>query len=450
MNRKHTIIKGAFVLTVTGFITRIIGFFYRIFLSQTFGEESVGIYQLVFPIFALAFSLSAAGLQTAISRSVASQAAAGYPAKTRTTLYLGSACSLTASCFLMLLIQQKAYVIAVFLLNEPRCEEMLVILSYALPFASLHSCICGYYLGLKQTRVPAISQILEQIARVFSVFIIYYIFSANDLTATIRLAVVGLFAGEFAASSYCVVMLSRQLPSRKAFKIPDTGHLTDLKKLLTLSAPLTGSRVLLNILQSVEAVSIPLKLQTFGLDTSQSLSVYGVLTGMALPCILFPSAITNSIASMMLPTIAEMQTASNRHNILLLVKKVGGGCFALGMACCTFLLITGPFIGTFLFHSTLAGDFIITLAWICPFLYTNGNLISIINGLGMTMQSFIFNAFGLLIRIASIFLLIPLWGIRGYLLGLLVSQLAIFLVSCIFLYMHLISEKRTLPKIFLQ
>ncbi len=57
MSRKHTIIKGTFILTMTGFATRFMGFFYRIFLSHTFGEEGVGLYQLVFPIYALCFSL---------------------------------------------------------------------------------------------------------------------------------------------------------------------------------------------------------------------------------------------------------------------------------------------------------------------------------------------------------------------------------------------------------
>ena len=55
MDQKHAIIKGAFILTLTGFATRFIGFFYRIFLSQSFGEESVGLYQLIFPVYALCF-----------------------------------------------------------------------------------------------------------------------------------------------------------------------------------------------------------------------------------------------------------------------------------------------------------------------------------------------------------------------------------------------------------
>ena len=79
----------------------------------------------------------------------------------------------------------------------------------------------------------------------------------------------------------------------------------------------------------------------------------------------------------------------------------------------------------------MAGNFIITLAWICPFLYTNSNLISIINGLGKTSQSLLFNTVSLTVRILSVFLCIPFFGINGYLWGLLASQLILFLL-CIY------------------
>ena len=39
MSVKRTILKGTLILTITGFATRFMGFFYRIFLSHTFGEE---------------------------------------------------------------------------------------------------------------------------------------------------------------------------------------------------------------------------------------------------------------------------------------------------------------------------------------------------------------------------------------------------------------------------
>ena len=71
---RHPLIMGTAILTITGLITRIIGFFYRIYLSRLFGEEGMGIYQLLSPVLALSFSLTAAGFQTAISKFVAAQA----------------------------------------------------------------------------------------------------------------------------------------------------------------------------------------------------------------------------------------------------------------------------------------------------------------------------------------------------------------------------------------
>ena len=76
----------------------------------------------------------------------------------------------------------------------------------------------------------------------------------------------------------------------------------------------------------------------------------------------------------------------------------------------------------FLFHSPSAGDFIVTLAWMCPFLYTNNTLLSILNGIGKTNLSFFINAISLVIRIAGVLLFIPKIGIYGYLWGLLISQ----------------------------
>ena len=143
---------------------------------------------------------------------------------------------------------------------------------------------------------------------------------------------------------------------------------------------------------------------------------------------------------MLLPTVAEIQTLDNRQKMREIVQKVSVSCFALGALCCAFLLLFGKPAGNLLFHSELAGKFIITLAWICPFLYTNSNFISIINGLGYTSVSLLFNSLGLCIRIGSVFCLIPLFGIQGYLWGLLGSQLFTFF-CCIAFLIHYLSKK---------
>ena len=70
--KKNPIILGTIFLSFSGLICRGIGFFYRLFISQAFGEEAMGIFQLTAPVLMLAFSLTCAGIQTAISRYTAS------------------------------------------------------------------------------------------------------------------------------------------------------------------------------------------------------------------------------------------------------------------------------------------------------------------------------------------------------------------------------------------
>ncbi len=77
MSHRSKLLKGTLILTATGLATRVMGFFYRIFMSHAFGEEGVGIYQLVFPIYALGFSLTCAGIELILSRLVAKNMALG-------------------------------------------------------------------------------------------------------------------------------------------------------------------------------------------------------------------------------------------------------------------------------------------------------------------------------------------------------------------------------------
>lgn len=431
MSKKDTIIKGTFILTITGFLSRFIGFFYRIFLSRTFGEEGVGLYQLVFPIFALGFSFTAAGIEVALSRLVAQKLSLGKTAEARQSLFTGLFFSFSLSLTVMILIQTNALWLAEHVLRDIRCGNLLVSLSYIFPFASIHSCICGYYLGLKRTKRLAISQLVEQIVRVLSVYLICITMLRNNSPLSVNIAVIGLVLGEIGSALYCILTFEKTGRISPTGTVLKTDHhsFSRMKELLSLSMPLTANRVLLNVLQSIEAVSIPGSLILFGLSNSEALSLYGVLTGMAMPCIFFPSALTGSIATMLLPTIAEVQTQNNRNALIGLIRKVTGCVFFLGCLCTAGFLFTGNFIGNLLFHSGTAGKFIVTLAWICPFMYANTTLISILNGLGKVSSSLFINTCGLCLRIFSVFFLIPAFGIIGYLWGLLGSQVLISVLS---------------------
>ena len=72
---KKNFLRGTFLLTSAGFISRIIGFFYRIFLSHTIGAQGIGLYQLAFPLQSLILSLTTIGIQTALSRLISARLA---------------------------------------------------------------------------------------------------------------------------------------------------------------------------------------------------------------------------------------------------------------------------------------------------------------------------------------------------------------------------------------
>ncbi len=431
MSRKRTFIKGTLILTITGIISRCLGFTYRIFLSQTFGAEGLALYQLIFPVYALCFAFSTAGIETSIARITSAKIALHKDSDAKSFLISSMLVSFLLSVFCMILVQQFANPISVFFIQDERTYDLLILLSYAFPFASIHSCITGYYLGLKQTALPAAAQLIEQLVRIGGIFLIYQFCFIRGLECSISLAVVGLILGEVASSIFSIFCITGKAQNCFTIKLTPTILKLNIQELLPLSIPLTANRMVLNLLTSIEAVSIPIQLQVFGFTQSEALTIYGVLLGMALPCLLFPTALTSAVSSMLLPTVAEIQAHNNKKEIKQLFTKTVQYCTLLGLFCLISFFLFSDFIGLILFENEMVGSYLRALAWLCPFLYLNTNLLTILNGLGKPSITFIINVCSLSIRIASIYLFVSTIGISGYMTGLLISQIFIT-VGCIF------------------
>lgn len=448
--KRHPLIMGTMILTVTGLISRIIGFYYRIYLTKLFGEEGMGIYQLLSPVLALSFSLTAAGYQTAISKFVAEHTARNKNSMFR-PLLVGLSISLPLSLLCNAVIFCFADFIGTHLLLESRTVSMLRILSFSIPLGAVHSCVNGYFYGKKKTAVPAVSQLVEQLARVGCVYFVAAYALSKGQVPTINVAVLGLTFGEFISMLVSVGAVyftyvkdhsvsdalfpsANPLKYTSALRTCTEKHLLPVyKSILGMALPLTANRIVLNLLQSVESVSIPARLKDFGYDTATALSVYGVLTGMAMPLIFFPNALTGSVAVLLLPIISENNALGNKEAVNKAVLRTIKYCGLLGLICMSVFGLLGNYIGIFLFDSELAGHFITTLGFICPFIYLDTTLSSILQGLGKAGSIFTMNVVSLLLRLAFVFLAIPGFGITGYLWGLLASQLlqSILYLTCL-------------------
>lgn len=452
MRRKNPLLIGTFILTVTGLLSRFIGFFYRIFLSKVFGAEGMGIYQLISPVLALSFSLTVSGMQTAISKYVASETSTHDYKTSFRTLWVGFLLSMAMSFGCMAYIYRYSEWIAAVFLMEERTAPLLRIISLSIPMATVHSCINGYFYGIKKTSVPALTQLSEQIVRVGSVYLIYYICARKNMTPTISFAVVGLVIGEGASMIVSIIaILSRsfhvfgnpsdtQLFRPHGSLPPSYGRIAE--NLLRLAVPLSANRIIINILQSIEAIYIPNKLMAYGLNKADALGVYGVLTGMSLPLILFPSAITNSISVLLLPIVSEADANGDQNAVTKAILKSIQYCLLLGFLCTAIFLLFGRLAGRILFNSELAGSFILTLSFICPFLYIASTLNSILNGLGKTSLTFLYSILSLLVRLLFVFYAIPVYGIKGCLWGMLASQMVQTLL-CTFSALRVCRKART-------
>ena len=259
---KSNIIKGTLILSCASILSRIIGFIYRIYLADILGEQLLGTYQLIFPIYVLCFTIYGAGMQSAISQVVAtlmginnthpqdsnfkdntskysssssavsknnnnsSLVKGNYPFVSasarnitpRTILLAGTILSFILALFLSIFINFNSKWIACNILMVPDCDIYLKLLTYLFPFCSISACICGYQYGLENAKPPAIAGIIEQITRILFVFIVQGFFSDKEICC--QIAVYGLTVGEFFGFLY-------NMSTIKNKKRNDKKHISD-------------------------------------------------------------------------------------------------------------------------------------------------------------------------------------------------------------------------------
>ena len=425
---KQIFFKGTFILTCAGLMSRVIGFFYRIFLSHTIGAQGLGLYQLIMPLQNLVLAFTVSGIQTSLSRLIASRLALKKEPDAKKIFCTGTFMSFSLSSFAAWILYFNASFFAVQILKEPLTESLIKILSFQFPLIALHSCINSYYFAEKKTGVPSGLQLMEQIIRVSSSWILFQIFLSKNIPVTAAIAVGGSLISEIFSAAAGLLLIGLRFSGKKTSFF---ASLSFVGEIFHTALPLTLNRILLTLLGSIEVILIPQQLQAYGLSGPDSLKIYGIFTGMALPLILFPSTVTNSASVMLMPSIAEMQALDCKERIRSTALKVCTGCMTLGILCTAFFFLLSPFLGIFLFKNPSAGLYIRTLSFICPFLYANTALTSILHGLGRTTRSLVHNTTGILIRISFVLFLIPVIGIKGYLYGILISEM---LLSCLHIF----------------
>lgn len=410
---KSTLAKGTIILTAAGLFSRVLGFFYRIWLSEHLGSELLGIYQMIFPISSVCYTIYASGIQTAISKITAERKAS------LSVFFHGLSLSLFLSLLLSFCLYEAAPFLATRFLFEERTIRPLRILSFMFPFGAVTSCCNGYYYGKSNSRYPAISQLTEQIIRIACAYFI--VFTFRGLNFSCELAVLVLVIGEAvsAVTSILSLVISECRGKKLSARFIQKNGLKDIS---LLALPLTFHRLIINLLHSFEATLVPLTLMQSGMTRAMALSQYGILNGMAFPFIFFPTALTGSLSVLLLPAVSRANKEQNSNYLNKVIRLSLAFSGGLGFLCTAFFLIAGNLLGNLVFHEPQAGEYIRILAWLCPFMYLSSTLSSILNGLGKVYQTFCISVLSLAIKIGCLILLVPRYGMPAYFFTLLVSQ----------------------------
>lgn len=418
---KKSLITGTLILTSANLVTRIIGFFYRVFMSNTIGMEGMGLYQLIMPIYMLVWSITSSGFTTTISKLTAQENAKKQYGNMGRVLKQSIFMCMTLSIFISIFLFSSADFISSEILKEARTFLSLQILAICLPFMSAGSCIRGYFFGLQNSVIPAISQILEQCVRIIVVFFLASIFIPLGLSYACAAAVIGIVVGEII--SFAFVFLSYLNFKRKKgyMKQPSLSAKKTFLTIISMAIPLSASRVIGSLLSTAENILIPQRLQLFGQSGSDAMSTYGKLTGMAMPLIQFPSALLTAVSITLVPAISEASAVRNSKRIHSTISQALLFTSIIGIGTAGIFAVFPKEISIVVYNQSSLEPLLFRLAFVCPFLYLQITLSGLLNGLGEHLFIFQNNIISSIINILFIYFFMPLYGVDAFIIGWCIS-----------------------------
>ena len=422
--KKRAFVKNAAILTATSLILRTIGIFFRIYISNKIGAEGMGLYQLIISIYVLASTFASAGLTTAVTRLVADEMVGGTLRSVRRVLRIGIALSLLLGVLSALIIFGGADLIASEWLRDLRAAPALRVLSFSLPFMGVSSCIKGYFIARRKVGSSSRAQILEQLVRIGVIALLIDRFAASGIASACFAVLLG---DTIAEASSCLYLIVGCLLDRRKISVQNAKPLSQphglLYRILAIAAPITGGRYVNSGLRTIENVMVPETLAAYTLSKETALAGFGKLKGMALPLILFPSSFLTSFSTLLIPEISESNAL--RHNrqvahtvertlhITLLLSILLGGAF----------LLLGAPLGRLVYHDEEVGYMLAVLAPIAPIMYLESVVDGILKGLGQQVHSLVFSVLDSLLRIVLIVIVVPHYGMNGFLGVMVVSNL---------------------------
>lgn len=440
VSKKQTFIAGVLIILISQFIIKILGFVYRVVITNFpgFGDQGNSLYSAGFKVYLVLLAVSTTGIPAALAKLVSEKAAVGdYKGAHRmfkVAFYLFSGIGIIGT--LLLLVLSKPISIWV---GIPEADIVMYVLAPSVFFVAVASVFRGYFQGLYDMRAQGDSQVIDQLAKCIFTIGFVYIFMIMGLGTRIMAAgaTLGTTLGTMASVVYLWLYYGRRkselwsdIRQQTVVKAPDPAK-DIMKRLIKLSIPISLGSIILTIAGLVDLATVANRLKAGGFSEEAAKSLYGILTGKGDVLVNFPLALNIAFATALVPAVAgamalnDTRTASNRISFSLKITMLIGLPASIGMS-----VLADPIIRT-LFPNANAGGYLVEISALSIiFIALSQTLSGALQGLGKVIVPAVALLTGAGAKLVLNYILVPIpeINIKGAAISSIVCY---FIAACI-------------------
>lgn len=309
-DKKTTFVKQAAILAFAGILVRILGFAYRLPLTDMIGDEGNGIYSAGYYLYNMFLVISSAGLPAAISKMVSEKITLGQykNAEKIFRVSLIVAGTLGFVCAVLMFAGARGFCA---IIKSPRSYYSILTLSPTIFIVAVMSVFRGYFQGMNTTVPTAVSQVVEQIFNAFFSVYLAYVLVGKGVEFGAAGGTAGTGIGALAGLIFIGFTFMRSRKSIKEdFKDDKGNYKTEAFKEITVTLfktaiPIITGTAIFSMTNLIDMQMVNSRLAACGQFSAEQIdALYGQLTGKYVTLTTLPVSISTALATAVLPSIA--------------------------------------------------------------------------------------------------------------------------------------------------
>ena len=444
MKQAKQIFRDAVLLAAAALLMRTVGVWFQIAISNRAGAEAMGLFSLMSRVYGFALTFATSGIHLGTTRMVTETVSRGNAERVRGLMRRAACYALFFGVTASFLLAFGAGTIARWWIKDARVVVSLRLFAVTLPLLSLSSVFGGYFTAVRRSAKSAAGQICEQGLRIGICMYLLAFFAGSD-TEHILIALV--LGGALSEILSFLLELALYLADRHRH-FPARGNASasasaEGRTLVKITLPVALTTYARSGLITLEHILIPEGLRNSGASHAAALAAYGSIHSMALPIILYPAAIIGAFSGLLIPALAECNVLGSRVRIRYMISRVWHFSLIFSIGAAGVLACFSGELGEALYPATETGKYLRVLAPLIPIMYVDTATDAMLKGLGEQFRSMIINIADALLSVVLVWILVPRFGINGYLVTIYVSELFNTVLSA----HRLLKVSGTMPKV---